>query len=951
MSGLPGWPLSKSSGPWSRNTPHTEWQDLAGHALPEGSKICSQCRKYLRDTRGFTEPERLQFWTALAAKYSHQQRYPQQFVPHTSAQPPPLTSSPPKDMQLRNPSVPAPKPRGRPRTNPKTHVNLSRTVAPIKKSILSSLQIFADKDRANLLKRALMGTQYAPLVSLPAVQEGIALSFKFLFDSLPHNSHFRAEFLAQMEKVSTKDMQQFFEVSARTVQRAQHCRTNMLREIQSVPHEQARRVLLVAVRSVQDFFFSFCPVSPNRVIRHYILPEGRVILRPVHYLQYSFAHIYKAYMAQGGTVGYHVLVLCMPDQIKLAKNLKALCGSCLDAKLFDKRETHARHLVEASLPDNTEANREVYAKAYIDQKEARAELANLVVERREFAEHKRIFQAQDAVYEKTKRDLQVDWGILIMDFSATRDQVSNQEPGDVWWDHNTIHWFCVVLLHRVRLAEPPPSHPSRPPSSLNPIVLDCSSPSLHPCMYLRNKKHKVFSGAPAKSHNVFDAHGRQLPWVEPFPTTCAREVAPEKYVENERKREEKKRSDLEKQPLGRHHFDWFSPHTVSNNSLFVRDALRGLLLGEQGIVAQYGFRGLHIFSDGGPKHFKLRRTIFYIWELCQELNIPIRYHFFCSCHGKCECDGHYGVSKACHLALVKQGVKFRCARFGCVDYVDAQNDNVPDTTASLLLTVETPPRDVDAFKSIALRSGHRFDFFPGDENIHTYDVSTAITFVTQKISPISVSPEEYTSRAAAGTIPEVRQRFHDFSKSLRGQEMLLQQYQEQSGEGGDLVVCDICFQGSYTKRGLKQHQRSKACKAVASKAAARTAATTAVPTPPLCAQVPSPTPVPVTAPGGIAHVPPHTAAPDPDPVLNGVQEYNPEVDQVQLAQVQVPQVQDNPTCGGCQGGTSRYGRDAVECVWCHQWWHLGKCSGRPRRPPEHVSWLCPACKRNGEEVR
>jgi hypothetical protein len=117
-------------------------------------------------------------------------------------------------------------------------------------------------------------------------------------------------------------------------------------------------------------------------------------------------------MAQGGTVGYHVLVLCMPDQIKLAKNLKALCGSCLDAKLFDKRETHARHLVEASLPDNTEANREVYAKAYIDQKEARAELANLVVERREFAEHKRIFQAQDAVYEKTKRDLQVDWGIL-----------------------------------------------------------------------------------------------------------------------------------------------------------------------------------------------------------------------------------------------------------------------------------------------------------------------------------------------------------------------------------------------------------------------------------------------------------------------------------------------------------------------------------------------------------
>ena len=91
-------------------------------------------------------------------------------------------------------SNPAPKPRGRPRTDPKTHVNLPHTVAPIEQSIAASLKNFSDRERAELLKRALLGTPYAPLVTPPAVHEEIAISVKKLFDSLPHNSLFKREF-------------------------------------------------------------------------------------------------------------------------------------------------------------------------------------------------------------------------------------------------------------------------------------------------------------------------------------------------------------------------------------------------------------------------------------------------------------------------------------------------------------------------------------------------------------------------------------------------------------------------------------------------------------------------------------------------------------------------------------------------------------------------------------
>ena len=91
-------------------------------------------------------------------------------------------------------SNPAPKPRGRPRTDPKTHVNLPHTVAPIEQSIAASLKNFSDRERAELLKRALLGTPYAPLVTPPAIHEEIAVSVKKLFDSLPHNSLFKREF-------------------------------------------------------------------------------------------------------------------------------------------------------------------------------------------------------------------------------------------------------------------------------------------------------------------------------------------------------------------------------------------------------------------------------------------------------------------------------------------------------------------------------------------------------------------------------------------------------------------------------------------------------------------------------------------------------------------------------------------------------------------------------------
>jgi hypothetical protein len=58
-----------------------------------------------------------------------------------------------------------------------------------------------------------------------------------------------------------------------------------------------------------------------------------------------------------------------------------------------------------------------------------------------------------------------------------------------------------------------------------------------------------------------------------------------------------------------------------------------------------GVSRLILWSDGGPAHFKIRRTLFMMKEFSTKYQILIEWHFFASNHGKGPCDGKHGVDK------------------------------------------------------------------------------------------------------------------------------------------------------------------------------------------------------------------------------------------------------------------------------------------------------------------
>lgn len=74
-----------------------------------------------------------------------------------------------------------------------------------------------------------------------------------------------------------------------------------------------------------------------------------------------------------------------------------------------------------------------------------------------------------------------------------------------------------------------------------------------------------------------------------------------------------------------------TPHAPSNMQCFNTDLLirEGMLL---------GFEKLIIFSDGGPKHFKMTGTLSFFCFLRNELAIDLEYHFYESNHGHSICD-------------------------------------------------------------------------------------------------------------------------------------------------------------------------------------------------------------------------------------------------------------------------------------------------------------------------
>jgi len=69
-----------------------------------------------------------------------------------------------------------------------------------------------------------------------------------------------------------------------------------------------------------------------------------------------------------------------------------------------------------------------------------------------------------------------------------------------------------------------------------------------------------------------------------------------------------------------------------------------------------GFQKIIIFSDGGPKHFKIRKSLFFFSLLSCYYEQEFEWNFFQSCHGKGPCDAHVGYIKRCLKREVKKNL-------------------------------------------------------------------------------------------------------------------------------------------------------------------------------------------------------------------------------------------------------------------------------------------------------
>jgi len=87
-------------------------------------------------------------------------------------------------------------------------------------------------------------------------------------------------------------------------------------------------------------------------------------------------------------------------------------------------------------------------------------------------------------------------------------------------------------------------------------------------------------------------------------------------------------------------FDIISKSKEKDDYAYFRSAWLQLLNNET-IFDQ--FHSIHLFTDGGPKHFKIRKSLYFMTLLNAYYPQRFTWSFFQSCHGKGPCDGHGDV--------------------------------------------------------------------------------------------------------------------------------------------------------------------------------------------------------------------------------------------------------------------------------------------------------------------
>ncbi|KAL9644197.1 hypothetical protein ABK040_005658 [Willaertia magna] len=114
-------------------------------------------------------------------------------------------------------------------------------------------------------------------------------------------------------------------------------------------------------------------------------------------------------------------------------------------------------------------------------------------------------------------------------------------------------------------------------------------------------------------------------------------------------------------------------------------------------------RKIFLFSDGGPAHYKIAKTVVMIGEMSRKFNINIEYNFYPSHHGKNLCDAHTGVGKK----YIKNKVKSRKVEVQLIDDIELLLKELKGTQVIRLDNIQTY-EDYNVSKIDSVRLYHQY---------------------------------------------------------------------------------------------------------------------------------------------------------------------------------------------------------------------------------------------------
>jgi hypothetical protein len=106
------------------------------------------------------------------------------------------------------------------------------------------------------------------------------------------------------------------------------------------------------------------------------------------------------------------------------------------------------------------------------------------------------------------------------------------------------------------------------------------------------------------------------------------------------------------------HHDWINYMSTSDNKQMY-PYVEGSLFDFISTYVPHDVKRIYAFSDGGPHHFKIWKTINVFHYLAKMYEIPTEYHFFESYHGSSLCDAHAGHVKKAIRYLIRDGTKIK----------------------------------------------------------------------------------------------------------------------------------------------------------------------------------------------------------------------------------------------------------------------------------------------------